>query len=254
MEASSSFSVLPACTVVIPMAGAGSRFAKVGYTKPKPFIEVLGQPMICHVLENLKLPNAHYVLIAREAHLQAEAETVAWIKARYPVTFLTVNDLTEGAACTVLFAHKHMPPEAPLLIANSDQLVDIPIADYLHDCHTRHLDGSILTFHDTDPKWSYAALDTQGYVTHVREKEVISNEATVGIYYFTKARTFIESALDMFVRNDRVNGEFYVCPAYNYAINSGAKIGVYPIAQEAMHGIGTPEDLQAYLDHRAERP
>ncbi|MFM7469614.1 MAG: glycosyltransferase family 2 protein [Vampirovibrionales bacterium] len=241
-------SLLPrSCTVVIPMAGAGSRFAQAGYTKPKPFIEVLGKPMICHVLENLKLDHAHYILIAREAHLKEEAETVHWIKTHYPVTFITVEALTEGAACTVLFAHRHIPHDAPLLIANSDQLVDIDIATYVQDCHTRALDGSILTFHDDDPKWSYAALDAQGHVTHVREKEVISTHATVGIYYFSQGRTFIESALDMMIRNDRVNGEFYVCPAYNYAIASGATIGVYPIPQSAMHGTGTPADLDAYI-------
>ncbi|WP_428049908.1 glycosyltransferase family 2 protein [Candidatus Avelusimicrobium caledoniensis] len=236
--------------IVIPMAGQGSRFAKVGYKKPKPFIDVLGKPMIAHVLENLSMPNARFILLARAEHYEKEPETIAWIKHNYPAQFVLIDKLTEGAACTVLHAHRLINNNTPLLIANSDQLVDMEIAHYWEDSRQRGLDGSVLCFEDNHPKWSYAKLDDNGLITEIREKQVISPHATVGIYYFERGRDFVENALDMFVRNERVNNEFYVAPVYNYAIRQGEKFGIYSIEKSQMHGIGTPEDLDAYLAWR----
>lgn len=232
------------------MAGLGSRFAKAGYTKPKPFIEVLGKPMIAHVLENLSMPKARFILLTRTEHYQQEADTIAWIKQNYPVDFVLVDKLTEGSACTVLHAHRYINNDTPLLIANSDQLVDMNIADFLQDSQKRQLDGSVLCFEDDSTKWSYAKLDEQGLISEIREKQVISPHATVGIYYFERGRDFVDNALDMFVRNDRVNNEFYTAPVYNYAIKQGKKFGIFSIDKTCMHGIGTPEDLEAYLAWR----
>lgn len=236
--------------IVIPMAGQGSRFAKAGYAKPKPFIDVLGKPMITHVLENLSIPGARFILLARAEHCQKEAEVIAWIKNHYPVEFVLVDKLTEGSACTVLHAHRLINNDTPLLIANSDQLVDMKIADFLEDSVSRKLDGSVLCFEDDNAKWSYAKLDSLGFISEIREKEVISSHATVGIYYFQRGRDFVDNALDMFVRNDRVNNEFYTAPVYNYAIKQGKKFGIFSIEKDSMHGIGTPEDLDAYLAWR----
>lgn len=234
--------------IVIPMAGAGSRFARAGYALPKPFIDVLGKPMICHVLENLNMPNARFILLARKEHYDDQRETVGWIKARYPAEFVLIEKLTEGAACTVLHAHRLINSDAPLLIANSDQIVDMDIADFISDSDRRGLDGSVLCFEDSDPKWSYAKLDENGLITLIREKETISDHATVGIYYFHKGRDFVENAIDMLVRNERVNNEFYVAPVYNYAIGQGGRFGIYSIDKNQMHGTGTPEDLDKYVE------
>lgn len=236
--------------IVIPMAGLGSRFAKAGYTKPKPFIQVLGKPMIAHVLENLSMSNARFILLTRAEHYQQEADTIAWIQQNYPVKFVLVDKLTEGSACTVLHAHRYINNDTPLLIANSDQLVDMKIADFLLDSQRRQLDGSVLCFEDDNTKWSYARLDEDGFISEIREKQVISPHATVGIYYFERGRDFVDNAIDMFVRNDRVNNEFYTAPVYNYAIKQGKKFGVFSIDKNCMHGIGTPEDLEAYLAWR----
>lgn len=241
---------MPKINIVIPMAGQGSRFAKAGYDKPKPFIDVLGKPMIAHVLENLSIPDAQFILLARAEHYAQEPETIAWIKNNYPAEFVLIDKLTEGAACTVLHAHRLINNDTPLLIANSDQLVDMSIADYLQDSQSRKLDGSVLCFEADHPKWSYAKLDDHGFITEIREKQVISPHATVGIYYFERGRDFVENALDMLVRNDRVNNEFYVAPVYNYAIKQGQKFGIYSINKSQMHGIGTPEDLDIYLSWR----
>jgi dTDP-glucose pyrophosphorylase len=235
--------------IVIPMAGAGSRFAKAGFEKPKPFIDVAGKPMIVRVLENLAYPHARYILIAREEHLQQEKELVTWIEKNYNVTFVTVDALTEGTACTVLYARSLIRSHRPVVIANSDQIIDIKFEVFINDAITRKLDGSILTFIDEErnPKWSFVKLDAEGLVTEVKEKKPISNHATVGIYLFSNGEEFIESVVQMIIENDRVNGEFYTCPTYNYLIHQGRKVGIFNIESSQMHGIGTPTDLELYL-------
>jgi len=237
--------------IVIPMAGAGSRFAQAGYTKPKPFIDVAGKPMIARVMENLRdtFQEARFILIARGEHMEQERALVRELEERYNALFVPIEKLTEGAACTVLFARAHINDDTPLLIANSDQIVDASMTAYVDDCTRRGLDGSILTFRDPhkDPKWSFARIDDEGIVQEVREKQPISDIATVGIYYFAKGRDYVDAAIDMIVENDRVKNEFYVCPVYNYGIRLGKRFGVHDIPFEAMHGIGTPEDLALYL-------
>ena len=235
--------------VVIPMAGAGSRFAKAGYEKPKPFIDVDGKPMIVRVLENLVYPNANYILIARKEHMEKEKELVKKIEDEFNAIFIPIDKLTEGTACTVLYARKYINNNKPLLIANSDQIVDMTIKNFIDDCLNRNLDGSILTFIDEykDPKWSFAKIDENNLVTEVKEKVVISEYATVGIYFYTKGKDFVDATIDMIIENERVNGEFYTCPTYNYAIQENAEIGIYNIDFKQMHGIGTPEDLNLFL-------
>jgi dTDP-glucose pyrophosphorylase len=238
-----------AVNVVIPMAGQGSRFAKAGYTKPKPFIDVAGHTMIETVMDNLALEGARYILIARKDHIEAEAEAASRLLARGDVDIITLDSLTEGTACTVLHARALIDNSAPLLIANCDQVVDFACGAFVSDCLDRDLDGSILCFRDgaRDPKWSFAKTDAKGLVTEVAEKVAISDLATVGLYLFREGADFVAGAVDMIVRNERVNGEFYTCPVYNHLIRKGGRIGVHEIDAGAMHGLGVPEDLMAYL-------
>jgi dTDP-glucose pyrophosphorylase len=138
-----------------------------------------------------------------------------------------------------------------LLIANSDQIVDFNAQDFIDDYSRRNLDGSILTFQDKarDPKWSYARISDDGLVREVREKQAISELATVGIYLFRKGSEFIDATIEMILAQDRVNGEYYTCPTYNYMIHREMRIGIYDIPPEKMHGIGTPKDLNNYIEH-----
>jgi NDP-sugar pyrophosphorylase family protein len=237
--------------IVIPMAGMGSRFAKAGFEKPKPFIDVMGKPMISRVLDNLYYPDARYILIGRKEHLEQEEELVAEISSKYNATFIAIDQLTEGTACTVLFSRAMINTDEPLLIANSDQLVDCSIEDFINDCVDRKLDGSILTFTDLElnPKWSFAKTNEDGLVEEVQEKVAISEFATIGIYLFMKGRDFVDGTIDMLINNDRVNNEFYTCPVYNYLIKDGKRIGIYNIEFSQMHGLGTPEDLEKYLKY-----
>ena len=235
--------------IVIPMAGLGSRFVSAEYKKPKPFIDVGGVPMIIKVLRNLNYPGARYILVARREHIELEFNLVEKIKQEFNAVFIPIDSVTEGTACTVLFARKYINNDAPLLIANSDQLVDIKIEEFIDDCTNRDLNGSILSFIDKDknPKWSFAKTDGNGFVTQVKEKDPISEVATVGVYMFNRGSLFVNGAIDMIIENDRSGGEFYTCPVYNYLIRDGFKIGIYNIDELQMHGLGTPSDLKKYL-------
>lgn len=237
--------------IVIPAAGLGSRFAKEGFSKAKPFIDVLGKAMIVRVLENLSCDNARFIVILRKEHLEAEKTLCEQIKQDFNVLFIDIDKLTEGTACTVLFARKFIDNETPLIIANSDQIVDINLQDFIEDCKVRKLDGSLLSFIDSkqDNKWSFARLENN-LVVEVKEKQVISKFATVGIYLFSQGKIFVDNAIEMILQNDRVNGEFYTAPVYNYAIKKGFKFGIYNIDEEKMHGIGTPQDLKKYLEFK----
>lgn len=235
--------------IVIPMAGAGSRFVDAGYTTPKPFIDVLGKPMLSHVMNNMNVDGARFYLIARKEHLIKEASLVAKLSSQYNVTFIEIDNLTEGTACTVLYASKFINNDSPLIIANSDQLVDINMSDYVDDCLNRKLDGSILTFHDSSGNlnWSYAKIDSDGILLEVKEKQAISEYASAGIYFYTKGKYFIESAINMIVKQDKVKNEYYTCPTYNYLVKENLKIGIYNVDYSQMHSLGTPSELNYFL-------
>lgn len=238
--------------IVIPMAGAGSRFAKAGFTDPKPLIPVKGIPMIKVVINNLRPSRPHrFIFICQKSHVKQynlQTKLAEWAPG---CSIVEIDGLTEGAACTVLAAKDLINSDAPLMIANSDQYVDCDIDQYLATMDAKNLDGLIMTMKADDPKWSFVGFDTEGHVTRVVEKEVISDEATVGIYNFAHGRKFVEAAEKMIRNNLRVNGEFYVAPAYNSMIEDGAKLGVYNIGSEAngMYGLGIPSDLQIFIEN-----
>ncbi len=236
--------------IVIPMAGLGSRFSKAGYEKPKPFIDVAGKPMIDRVMDNLNVEGANFILLVRKEHIDNYQEYIESLQVKYRSSIFAISELTQGTACTVLLAREKINNAMPLIIANSDQIVDIDLNEFVSDAAKRKLDGSILTFSNPqkDPKWSFAKLDNENYVSEVREKVAISTNATVGIYYFRKGLDFVEGAIDMILQQDTVNGEYYTCPAYNYLVNKNLKIGIFEILESQMHGIGTPSDLNNYLD------
>lgn len=234
--------------LLVPAAGQGSRFASAGYAKPKPFIDVHGRPMITHVIDNVRPRKSHVHVLLRSDHTVGEQASVQALLDAGCVIH-PVAQLTEGTACTLLLARSAFDNEDPMLVANSDQYVDFDVDAFVQDCIDRDLDGSILVFKDPakDPKWSFARTDENGLVLEVAEKKPISDMATVGIYLFRRGSDFVSAAIDMIVRNDRVNNEFYTAPVYNYMIRNGLRIGLYEVPQAAMHGLGTPDDLQAFL-------
>ena len=238
-------------TILIPMAGLGSRFQKSGYVNPKPLIDVAGQPMIKRVIENLTPSAPHrFIFICQNAHLEQYGLQPLLEKWASNAKVIGIDGLTEGAACTVLKAKEFINNDDMLIIANCDQYIEADMNEFVDE--TEAADGCIMTMFANDNKWSFARMDAEGFVQEVREKEVISNEATVGIYGFKHGRDFCEAAEEMIHANDRVNNEFYVAPVYNYLIRQGQKISVHNIGSlgKGMHGIGTPEDLTVFLDRK----
>lgn len=235
--------------IVIPMAGLGSRFVQAGYVQPKPLIPVLGRPMIELAVANLRPSIAHrFIFICQRAHEEQHGISALLRDIAPDCEIVLIDGITEGAACSVLLAETFIDNAQPLIIANCDQYVDIDIDAFYNRAIDPTVDGLIMTMPGDHPKWSYVRCGAAGWVEEVREKVVISNEATVGIYHFRKGADFVEAAHAMIARNERVNNEFYVAPVYNELIGQGGRIAAYDIGN-AMFGIGTPDDLQAFLSH-----
>jgi dTDP-glucose pyrophosphorylase len=245
-------------TIVIPMAGRGSRFADAGYALPKPLLPIHGVPMIEVVVANLRPSCAHrFVFIAQREHLDAFGLQERLEAIAPGCGVVAIDGVTEGAACTVLLAEPEIDPDDVLVIANSDQWVDTDVDRHLGLLAADGLDGLIMTMAADHPKWSYVRLDAERRVCGVVEKEVVSDEATVGIYAFARGADFVDGARRMIARDDRVNGEFYVAPVYNELLRDGARLAYDNIGAvgAGMYGLGVPEDLEAFLalpvSHRA---
>ena len=232
--------------VLIPMAGAGSRFEKAGYTFPKPLIEVNGKPMIQTVVDNLNI-DARHIFIVQKSHcekynLRNMLDTIS-----PGCEVVEVDGITEGAACTTLLAKEFINNDQPLLMANSDQYVDWDSNEFMYSMIGDTVDAGILTFKSTHPKWSFVKLDDDGFVNEVAEKNPISDIATVGIYYWNKGSDYVKYAEDMIAQDIRHNNEFYVCPVFNQAIEDSKKVKIFNIDSDSMWGLGTPEDLDRFL-------
>lgn len=231
--------------VLIPMAGRGKRFEDAGYSFPKPIIEVNGKPMIQIIIENLNFSDQH-IFITRKEHMEKYSIKEMLNLIRKNSEILTVNEIPEGAACTVLLAKELINNDEELIIANSDQWVNWNNQHFLSYLREKNADGGIVTFIATHPKWSFVKTDENGLVTEVAEKKPISNIATVGIYYFKKGSDFVKAAEQMIGKNIRTNNEFYVAPVFNEMIVNKKKILTYPVAE--MRGLGTPEDLKRFIE------
>jgi HAD superfamily hydrolase (TIGR01509 family) len=232
--------------ILIPMAGAGSRFQQAGYTFPKPLIEVNNKPMIQVVVENLNI-DANYIYVVQKAHREKYNLDTMLNLITPGCKIVEVDVLTEGAACTALLAKEYINSDSPLFFANSDQFVDWDSNEFMYKMQESDCDGGIVTFKATHPKWSFARIDDNGFVTEVAEKNPISDNATVGFYYWKHGFDFVKYAEQMIEKNIRVNNEFYVCPVYNQAIEDCKKIRIFESGK--MWGLGTPEDLNFYLEN-----
>jgi HAD superfamily hydrolase (TIGR01509 family) len=232
--------------ILIPMAGAGSRFESAGYTFPKPLIEIHGKPMIQLVVENIAL-NANYIFIVQKTHRKKYNLDVILNIIAPNCKIVNVDGITEGAACTTLLAKDLINTESPLFIANSDQFVEWDSSKFMYRMQEAKVDGGILTFESIHPKWSYAKINHYGRVIEVAEKTPISNHATVGFYWWKKGSDYVSCAEQMIAKNIRINNEFYVCPVFNEAIKNELSIITHDV--EKMWGLGDPDSLKYFLEN-----
>lgn len=231
------------------MAGEGSRFAKEGYTFPKPLIDVGGRPMIQTVVENLDF-DAEYIFLVRSEHMEKYSGLRDALNRISNGNFkiVEVDALTEGAACTALLAKEHIDCDEDILIANSDQYIEYEKENFFLLKNLSNVDSIVWCFNAVHPKWSFVRTNARGYVTEVAEKKPISNIATCGIYWYRKGSDFVKYAERMIERNVRVNNEFYIAPVFNELIDDGKTL--VPFYVHKMWGLGTPEDLNTYLSKK----
>lgn len=232
--------------VLIPMAGAGSRFQQVGYTFPKPLIDVKGKPMIQMVVENLNI-DANFIYVVQKEHNEKYNLDTLLNLITPNCKVIETDGITKGATCTALLAKEFINNDNPLFFANSDQFVEWDSNEFFYKMNETDCDGGIVTFKATHPKWSFAKVNERGFVTEVAEKNPISDIATVGFYYWKSGFDFVKYAEEMIERDIRVNNEFYVCPVFNQAIEDGKQIRTFDILK--MWGVGTPEDLKYFEEN-----
>lgn len=228
--------------ILVLMAGEGKRFKEKGYTEDKPFIKMKGVELVRWVIDNLVDDRKqHFIFVCRDNHVDELKKIVPEDSIIIPV-----KNTTQGAACTALLAETYINNQEPLIIANCDQYIEDTnfSTNYYNFLDKNKPDGNIVCFINEKSKWSYAKV-SGGCITMVAEKNPISQFATCGIYYFSKGSDFVRCANRMIDKNDRTNGEFYLCPVYNYLIAEGQKITPYLVNQFV--GLGTPEDLESYL-------
>lgn len=233
--------------VVIPMAGAGTRFKVAGYNLPKPFIEFNGKMMIEHVLAAFFEIEANFILVLQEKFLEEQKSQLEKLKSNYSLNFVTVPKLTIGAAITALASYKKINPRYDIIFADSDNIFKSgDVCNFIKYSRNNNLSGSLLTFNSDKPCFSYVKVDDNGNFIETKEKEVISNHAIAGMYYFKNLENFMDSVIDMIVEFDLSRGEFYMSNVYNHLKKNTNKLGIYDI--ESFDCVGTPEQLSQYIE------
>jgi NDP-sugar pyrophosphorylase family protein len=227
------------------MAGEGSRFKSAGYVLPKPMIMVNNKTMIQTVCENINLNGKYIFVVKKDDLIKYDIEN--HIKSFCNNYEIVVQEgKLEGAVLSALLAKEYIDNNEHLLVVNSDQYIEWDSNKDINNIINSGVDGSILTFNSNETKWSYVKRNEYNIIEKVSEKNVISNEATCGIYYWNKGSDFVKFANDMIQKNIKVNNEFYICPVFNEAILNKKIISPYPIKK--MYGLGTPEDLENFLN------
>lgn len=238
--------------VVIPAAGAGTRFKSAGISVPKPLIRVGGIPMILWVIANLDLAeNDSVIVICQEEDKMPKNLTEYLENIPFDISFLEINGLTSGPASTVSLALPRLRSEIPLVVANSDQYVSHDLSNFLSSVREAQFQGTILTMEASGNRWSYIGRNSKGQIDRIIEKQEISNEATVGIYAWSSPKLLSRSITFLKNENLLVNNEYYIAPSYGYLVSQEMPVGAFSVGDHglAVHGLGTPEDLECFLMH-----
>lgn len=232
--------------IIITMAGLGSRFRNVGYKVPKYQIEAKGKTLFEWSLESLVDYNEHvnkYIFIVRK-----EDNATNFIKEKCQnfniknVEILEIDYLTDGQATTALLGVKKCPQEESIMIYN----IDTYIESYELKYKDIHGDGYIPCFHASGNHWSFVKTDNSGKVIEIKEKERISNNCTLGAYYFKTAKLY-EQIYNEYYLNNKESKEKYIAPMYNYMISKNYEINISIVNSDKVHVLGTPEELNAFI-------
>ena len=237
-------------------AGPSDKYREAGHTYPKNLVEIEGRPVIQHAIESVRsLTGADgrlILLLRREENLRFHTDSVARLLAP-EVRVREISGTAAGAACSALLAIDLIDEDAPLVIANGDQVIEADLSAALADFTRRGLDGGVVVFDDVHPRWSFVKCDADGLVVEAAEKRPISRMATAGFYYFARGRDFVRAAMRMILKDAQLDGAFFVCPAYNELLLENARVGVFSIPRGAYFSLATPPGGQAYAEHLKQR-
>lgn len=239
---------------VITMGGLGSRFRKVGYKVPKYMITAKGKTLFEWSMISLDGYSADidkYIFIAMKDK-ENDVESFIYSKCQelgirnYKV--IIIDYLTDGQATTAMLASKYWDLSHALLIYNIDTYVE-PGEMKSSDLKG---DGFIPCFKAAGDHWSFVRLDESGKAVEIKEKVRISDNCTIGAYYF-KSCDLYQSLYNEFysdpgVLKTIVNGEKYVAPLYNYLLSKGGEIYIADISPDKVHVLGTPEELNQFVN------
>ena len=234
--------------VLMPMGGLGTRFRKVGITTPKPLIEVGGVPMFQRALASLdRWPGEKTVTVVVRTDNDREFDLAARVVAVEPAADIVLLDHdTRGAVETCLVARDRLDPDLPLVIMDCDIAFDSPAYFEVlqRAVQAGDTDGLLLSFHSTEPRYSFAEVGADGLVVRTAEKQAISSDALMGVYSFTSARVFLEAADRLMEQQiGAAMPEYYVSLVFNELIASGRPVG---LVRGDFYCFGTPEELAAF--------
>ena len=240
--------------IVIPMAGKSEIFKDAGFRYNKNFTEIANKPLFQRVfegIENITAENFIFVVNKEDANKYHIGKSLKILSPKCRV--IVAENMTAGAACTVLLATEFIDNEDELLISNGDQVLEMDLQQAVENFRKRKLDGGILTFESVHPRWSYVRVDENNYVIETSEKDPISNHATAGFYYFKFGKDFVAGAKSMIRKGANLNGHYYVCPVYNELILQQKLIGCQEISTKNYFTLTTPKEVDEYEKHIRQR-
>lgn len=238
-------------TIIITMAGLGSRFRKAGYTVPKYEIMAKGKTLFEWSMDSLLGYSdcvEKIIFIVRK-----EDEATRFIKEKCrnydygEIDIIEINQLTDGQATTAMLGIDKCDRESPVLIYNIDTYIEP------YELKTENLngDGHIPCFHAEGTHWSFVKLNDNNQVLEVKEKERISDNCSLGAYFFSSANLYRQIYTEYYKDNLRMEkNEKYIAPLYNYMITRGLAVTMSIVDEKKVHVLGTPEELEAFVNER----
>lgn len=229
------------------MVGRGQRFRDAGFTTPKQLISVGHQQMIDWSMSCIKTDECNQIFIIRRDTVENNnMDQILRQKFGEDIIIVIAENETEGTVCSCLLGEKYINNSLPLSITTLDMYFE----PHFDPAKVTKSDGMVLTFKANNPAYSYSQLGNDGYVVRTAEKEVISDYAHAGLYYFARGFDFVKYAKEMIKRNIRVKNEFYVAPLYNLLIENGMKISIQSI--DRLWSMGTPDERKYFLENEYE--
>lgn len=237
-------------SMIITMAGEGSRFKKVGYQEPKYMIKAKNKTLFDWAMASLVGYNDHvekYVFVVRkEDHARDFIREHCKKYNVENIQIVEIDQLTDGQATTCMLALPYCNPDDSIMIYNIDTYVEPGELKY----EAISGDGHIPCFHADGDHWSFVKLDDHGHAVEVREKKRISDNCTLGAYYFSSARLYKKLYDEYYADNQHMEkNEKYIAPLYNFMIEKHMPVTISIVDWNKVHVLGTPKELEYFLKH-----